>query len=100
MKNETILKDERYIAVENASYKIGYSIALFGILILTFIRGVFFQQSAWDLLGLAIFSSLASMAYQVRHGTVPKSWLYGPILIAIGGAVVTAVAVLLRRFVF
>ncbi len=71
MKQEPMVRDERYYAVENASYRIGYLIMLFGTLALCAIRAALFQQSNWDFFGLVIISSLAATVYQIRTKILP-----------------------------
>ena len=71
MKQEPILRDERYYAVENASYRVGYLIMLFGTMGLCAIRAALFQQSNWDFFGLVIISSLAVTVYQISKKILP-----------------------------
>lgn len=71
MNQEPILRDERYYAVENASYRVGYLIMTFGTLVLCTIRSALFQQSNWDFFGLVIIASLAATVYQIRKNILP-----------------------------
>jgi hypothetical protein len=50
-----IEKDERTMSVENQSYRIGYLILDFGILIDIMYRAFMFNESAWDLFGIIFF---------------------------------------------
>lgn len=73
-----VIRDERTVLVENQSYRLAYIILLFGVLIDGSLRsmvdngrlpdpwGLF--TSNWDLLGLAIISSVVGTAYQATHG--------------------------------
>lgn len=90
MKNEQILRDERYFSVENASYRVGFVIMLFGTMILCAIRGMLFQQSNWDFFGLVIISSLAVTIYQIRNKILPytiKTLILMVVLILVTSAV-------------
>ncbi len=71
MKQEPIVRDERYYAVENASYRVGYLIMLFGTMVLVTVRAALFQQSNWDFFGLVIISSLAATVYQIKKKILP-----------------------------
>ncbi len=71
MKQEPIVRDERYYAVENASYRVGFLIMVFGTMALCAVRGALFQQSNWDFFGLVIISSLAATVYQIRMKILP-----------------------------
>jgi len=90
MKQEPILRDERYYAVENASYRVGYLIMSFGTLVLCTIRSALFQQSNWDFFGLVIISGLAATVYQIRKKILPytiKTFILMMVLILITAAV-------------
>jgi len=75
-----VMKDERTIMVENASYRWGYTILVFGVLLDGVIRGMVKRgaipdplsifASNWDLLGLVFVSSAAATVYQMVHGTL------------------------------
>lgn len=94
MKNEPILRDERYYAVENASYKIGFMILTYGLFGLIIIRSLFFQQSNWDLFALIIVASLAATIYQGVHKVLPFSWKK-MILYMVGVALLSALTTFL-----
>ena len=98
MKNQPIVRDERYFAVENASFRIGYLILAFGSMVLIILRSILFQQSNWDFFVLIIISSLAATIYQVRNKIISMSrkWVYIMIASAILGAVFTYVFGMLR----
>lgn len=71
MKQQPIVRDERYYAVENASYKVGFTIMLFGTFLIAIVRSALFHQNVWDLLTLALIGSLAATVYQIRKKVVP-----------------------------
>ena len=71
MKQEPIIRDERYYAVENASYKVGFTIILFGTFFIGIVRSMLFHQRVWDLLALAFLGSMAATAYQIRKKVLP-----------------------------
>ncbi len=97
MKQQSIIRDERFYAVENASYRIGYLILTFGIMALVFVRAILFKQSNWDFFALAWVSSLVVTLYQVRHKILPytKKTLFGLVAVVILGAGVAGGAVYL-----
>ena len=71
MKQEPIVRDERFYVVENASYRLGYIIMLFGTMALCTVHSALYQQSVWDFFGLAFLSSLAVTVYQIRKNILP-----------------------------
>ena len=101
MKQQPIIRDERYYAVENASYRIGYLILAFGTLVLIVIRSILYQQSNWDFFGLVILSSFAATIYQIRHKILPyteKSFYLMFVLVLVVSAVAAIAVVLLKHF--
>jgi hypothetical protein len=99
MKNQPILRDERYYAVENASYRIGYMILAFGLMVLIFIRAIAFNESNWDLFALVIISSFAATIYQLAHKIISFSWkwIYYCIAVALLAALVTYIVASLAK---
>ncbi len=74
MNKDSVIRDERYYAVENASFRIGYNTLSYGLLVLIVIRSMLYEQTNWDLFALLIISSFASTIYQLRHKTIAFSW--------------------------
>ena len=100
MKPQPIIRDERYYAVENASYRIGYLILAFGTLVLIVIRSILYQQSNWDFFGLVILSSFAATFYQLRHKILPytsKSFYLMFVLVLLVSAAAAIAVVLLKN---
>lgn len=90
MKQEPIVRDERYYAVENASYRVGYLIMLFGTMVLCSVRATLFQQNNWDFFGLAIISSIAATVFQIRKRILPytiKTLILMMVLVLVTSAV-------------
>jgi cell division protein FtsW (lipid II flippase) len=96
MKDQSIFRDERTTSVENASYRWGYMIVTYGLLLLVAIRGFLFQQSNWDLMALVIVSSLVTTAYQGAHHLFTRRWIYlfGATILISGVVAVLVVLVL------
>lgn len=76
MKDTPVFKDERSIAVENASYRWGYFVVTFGLLIIVAVRAFFFNESNWDLMALVIVSGLVTTAFQGYHQLFTRRWIY------------------------
>ena len=83
MNKQPIVRDERYYAVENASYRIGYLIIIYGLLLLIIARSIVFHESNWDLFALLLISSFAATIYQAVHKIIPFSWKWIYFFIAI-----------------
>jgi hypothetical protein len=70
----TISRDERTIAVENASYRIGYQVMSFGLLVLIAYRSFVRNQSSWDLLALVIAAGIVPAVYQGANRVLNRRW--------------------------
>jgi hypothetical protein len=89
----TIHRDERTIAVENASYRWAYLFLSFGLLALVAYRSFVDHESPWDLLALVILGGLLSTAYQGFHGVLSKQWAATCLLtVIVAGALAAFVA--------
>lgn len=91
-------RDERAIAVENASYSLGYKILGFALLIDVAYRAYRYDAASWDLLGILIGTGLIVTLYQTRHKILGRNWAKSAILITLlAAAVAVAVALIFAR---
>lgn len=67
-----VLRDERTLAIENASYRWGYTVLAYGVLLSAGYRGLVRGEAGWDLLGLVIASGLVTAGYQGRRGVLTR----------------------------
>ena len=65
--NAYVDRDERTLAVENASFRWGYHVISFGLLLLVAYRSVAHDESPWDLLGLVVLGGVVAAGYQWSH---------------------------------
>jgi uncharacterized protein DUF6442 len=96
MKDQTIIRDERTITVENSSYRWGYLLLSFGLLVVVACRSFIWRQSSWDLLALVVLSGVVTTLYQWTHNVLTRHWLIVTIVAALLAAVVAVVSALLR----
>ncbi len=89
MGNQSVMRDERTTAVENASYRLAYIFLSFGVLLATTYRG-FLGQSGWDLLALVIISSGIATLYQWKQQLLERRVLLPAIIVALCSAVLAA----------
>jgi hypothetical protein len=90
MKQEPVQRDERYYAVENASYKIGCVLMASTIMLWLIFRTIMYQEGSWIIFGLVWISSMAVMVYQVKHKILQfnrKLLMYFFIVMVIAAAV-------------
>ena len=95
--HQCVERDERTVAVENASYKWACIFVAFALLIDGAYRGVVRNEAAWDLLALAIVPSLACTMYQARQMILGKRWIRDAVLIACLGAVVGIISIVILK---
>ena len=86
-------RDERTVAVENASYKWACTFLTFALLIDVIYRGLVRDEAAWDLLALVVVGGAVSAVYQARHKTLPRAWAKkGTLIGCVAGVIGLAVA--------
>ena len=94
MSDNPVPRDERTIAVENASYRLAYLVLSFGLLVIIAVRALVLKQAGWDLFVLLILSSGVATFYQAKQQTLTRRWAIQGILVALIAAVVgTAILV-------
>lgn len=90
-------RDERTVAVENASYRWSYLVLSFGILILVAYRSYAKHESAWDLLLLVVLGGVVGRVYQGSNRVLPRRWLIdASIVIAVAAVTGALIAWLVR----
>ncbi len=86
-----IEKDERTTFIENQSYKYGYIILNFGILINIIYRSSRLNEAPWDLFGLIFLSGLVTTLYQYKHRIFTKNWIKSILLLVIISAIIAVI---------
>jgi hypothetical protein len=92
----TVQRDERTVAVENASYRWAYLFLSFGLLALAAYRGFVYHESAWDLLALVVLGGVLSSAYQGFHRVLSRQWAAACLLTVVAAGVLAALMTWLR----
>lgn len=93
----TVERDERTIAVENASYRWAYQVMSFGLLAIVAYRGLVLGEDHWELLGLVLLGGIVPTAYQARHHVLGRSWMLLMVVTAVAALAIGAAIVFLRR---
>ena len=92
-----VMRDERTIAVELASYRWAYlltSYALLGsVMYRSFVRG----EASWDLLAIILAGGAVSSLYQGSYRVITGRWLVLTLLVTAMGLLVGALMLLLLR---
>ena len=97
MNNQSVSRDERTTAVENASYHVAYLVMSFGLLASVAYRGFFLQQSNWDLLALVILGGATATLYQGTNKALSGRWMMATIAtLIIAGLLAVALVMIIR----
>ncbi|MGH2606064.1 MAG: hypothetical protein ACRDG5_05695, partial [Anaerolineales bacterium] len=91
-----VVRDERTLVVENASYRWGYLFLAFGVLLIAAYRGLVQHEASWELLALVIVSGVVTSLYQGRHRVLSGRWAATALGAAIVAGLLAAVIAFLR----
>jgi len=86
MTGDDVVRDERTLSVENASYRWGYLFLAYGVLLIAAYRGLVQRVASWELLALVIVSGLVTTLYQGRHRVLTGRWA----AVALGAVILAA----------
>ena len=92
---QSVVRDERTVAIENASYKWAYILLICALFIDMMYRGMVRHEAAWDLMALVYVSAAVCTMYQVRQKTLAHGWLKAAVLIVCVGVVIGAIVVVI-----
>lgn len=88
-------RDERTMAVENASYRWAFHVFSYGLLVLVMYRGLVRNEAAWDLMALVIIGGTVASLYQWAHDVLTKRTArMVAVTMAVAAAVAAAIAAL------
>ncbi len=97
MTAKPIMRDERTVATENASYRLAYLVMSFGLLVSTAYRSFARHESAWDLLALVILGGAVATFYQGSRRVLSQRWAIASAVAMLAALVLAVVLVLIRR---
>jgi len=67
-------RDERTVAVEQASFRLAYLCLSYGLLASVAYRSFVRHEQPWDLLALVVVGGVVSAGYQAAQGTLNRRW--------------------------
>ena len=88
---EVVERDERTVAVENASYRWAYGVLTFALLVDVMYRSLFRHEAAWDLMALVVVGGVIITVYQARQRTLAQGWVMKVVLVGCVTAVFAAI---------
>ena len=92
-----VQRDERAISIENKSYKYGYAIFNFGLLIDILYRSSIHNEAPHDLFALLVVAGLFVTAYQYKEKIFTPEWKTQYLLLIGLSAVAGVVSVVLFK---
>jgi hypothetical protein len=97
MNTPAIIKDERTGSIEDASYRIGFNILSFGLLLDILYRSLAYPNDGhWDMFALVLVSGFAATVYQARRKAIPPHFIRSMAILAVlSGATAVAIVLLL-----
>lgn len=98
MKNQSVIRDERTVVIENASYRLAYLVMSFGLLASVAYRSFMLQQSSWDLMALVVLGGVMATLYQGAHKVLSRRWMMAIVItVMIAGLIAFVFALLQLR---
>jgi hypothetical protein len=88
---QCVERDERTVAVENASYRWAYLVLTYALLVDVMYRSLFRNDAAWDLMALVIGGGIFCSVYQARQKILAHGWVMKAILGACVAGIIAAV---------
>jgi uncharacterized membrane protein YbjE (DUF340 family) len=92
-----VQRDERTVTIENASYRWGYLVVSFGVLVLVAYRSFVHGESNWDLLALVVVGGVVPNAYQGANHVLSRRWALTSLVTLVAAALVAAIIAFVRR---
>jgi hypothetical protein len=90
---QCVERDERTVAVENASYRWAYLLLTYALLVDVMYRSLVRHEATWDLMALVIVGGAVCTVYQARQKILAHSWVMKAVLAAcIAGVIATILA--------
>jgi uncharacterized membrane protein YfcA len=94
----SVLRDERTVVVEDASYRFAYGFIAFALLLDVMYRSLVKQEAPWDLLAFVVLGGVVSTLYQWKHKTLTgRSFRLLAVVMVVSGVVAALVAIAAAR---
>jgi hypothetical protein len=89
----SVVRDERTVAVEDASYRFAYAFITFALLLDVIYRSLVREEASWDLLALVIVGGVVSSLYHWKHEILTaRSFKLAAVSCVVAGVVAAFIA--------
>ena len=89
--SQFVERDERTVAVENASYRWAYLVFSYVLLVDVMYRSMVHHEAAWDLMALVIVGGVVCTVYQAYQKALTHGWVMKVVLAACVAGVIAAI---------
>jgi uncharacterized membrane protein YbjE (DUF340 family) len=96
MNKQPVIRDERTVVIENASYRLAYLVMSFGLLASVAYRSFTLQQSSWDLLALVVLGGALTTLYQGAHKVLSRRWMMATVITVMSAGLIAFIFALLH----
>jgi len=94
----SVVRDERTVVVEDASYRFAYIFITYALLLDVMYRSVVRQEASWELLAIVIIGGAVSTVYQWRRKILTRHSLkLAVVTMGVAGIVAALIAVAAAR---
>lgn len=93
--HQVVARDERTLAIENASCGWAYVLLTYALLLDVMYRGLVRQEAAWDLMAMVIGGGIFCSLYQARQKALPRGWFIKTVLVSCVAAVIAAIVAMI-----
>jgi hypothetical protein len=93
---QCVERDERTVAVENASYRWAYLLLTYALLVDVMYRSLVRHEATWDLMALVVGGGAVCTVYQARQKILAHGWVMKAVLVACIAGVIAAVLAMTR----
>jgi hypothetical protein len=94
--SQAVERDERTVAVENASYRWAYLLLSYALLVDVVYRSLVHREATWDLLALVILAGIVCTLYQAWQKILGHGWQMKAVLgVCIAGVIAGVLAMAL-----
>jgi hypothetical protein len=87
----SVKRDERTVAVENASYRWAYGLLAYALLVDVMCRALFRHEAAWDLMAFVVVGGVVASVYQARQRILTQGLVMKVVLAGCIAAVFAAI---------
>jgi hypothetical protein len=88
--SQVVERDERTVAVENASYRWAYLLLTYALLVDVMYRSLVRHEATWDLMALVVVGGAVCAVYQARQKILAHGWVMKAVLVACIAGVIAA----------